>query len=104
MTGTNFTLRGAMNADNPDTARIINGLLAGLMKQGISALSDKSIKTMLEGVKMTARESEIVLEADIPEQMVSDFIRSAPGAGKAPASPASKPRRPVKKKRNRRQP
>lgn len=103
MTGTNFILRGAMNADNPDTAKIINGLLSGLMQQGISAMPDKNVQTILQSLKMTARENEIVVEADIPEATVADFIRSAPkmSDAKATAPPTSAPRRPVKKKRAR---
>ena len=66
MTGTNFSLRGAMNADNPDTAKIINNLLSGLMQQGISAVPDKNAQTILQSLKMSARENEIVWEADIP--------------------------------------
>jgi hypothetical protein len=74
MTGTNFSLRGAMNADNPDTAKIINNLLSGLMQQGISAVPDKTRKRFCRDLKMTARENEIVWEADIPEKVVADFI------------------------------
>src|SRR5215213_2314534 len=48
MTGTNFSLRGAMNADNPDTAKIITGLLAGLMQQGINAVPDKKAQAVLQ--------------------------------------------------------
>ena len=100
MTGTNFSLRGAMNADNPDTAKIINGLLMGLMKQGASAVPDKNAQTILQTLKMTAKESEIVIEADIPNQVVADFIRTAP---KVKEEAATKPatRRPVRKKRTR---
>jgi hypothetical protein len=76
MSGTNFSLRGAMNADNPDTAKIINNLLAGLMKEGISSVPDKQAQTILQSLKMSARENEIVWEADIPEKIVADFIRS----------------------------
>jgi hypothetical protein len=104
MTGTNFSLRGAMNADNPDTAKIINGLLSGLMKQAMSSLPDKNMQTILQNLRMSARENEIVLEADIPEKTVADFILSAPkmsdAKATAPATPA--PRRPLKKKRTRR--
>jgi hypothetical protein len=100
MTGTNFSLRGAMNADNPDTAKIINNLLSGLMKQGASAVPDKNAQTILQTLKMTARESEIVIEADIPDKMVADFIRTAPvAAPKAEAKPAST--RPVRRRRTR---
>ena len=41
-------LRGAMNADNPDTAKIINNLFSGLMQQGISAVPDKEAQTILK--------------------------------------------------------
>jgi hypothetical protein len=78
MTGTNFTLRGAMNADNPDTAKIINNLLSGLMQQGISAVSDKQAQTILQSLKMSARDNEIVWEADIPEKTLADFMKPTP--------------------------
>ncbi|HKG79101.1 MAG TPA: hypothetical protein VKA78_06770, partial [Pyrinomonadaceae bacterium] len=101
MNGTNFSLRGAMNADNPDTAKIINNLLSGLMQQGINAVPDKNAQTILQSLKMTAKESEIVWEADIPEKSVLDFIKtqSAPPA-KAEAT-KSAPRRAVRRKRTR---
>jgi hypothetical protein len=99
MNGTNFSIRGAMNADNPDTAKIINNLLSGLMKQGISAVPDKGAQTILESLKMSAKDSEIVLEADIPEKVVADLIRTSP----KPKEEATKsvPRRRVRKKRSR---
>lgn len=97
MSGTNFSLRGAMNADNPDTAKIINTLLAALMQQGISAVPDKQAQTILQSLKMSARENEIVWEADIPEKTVADFIRSTPKPGTE--APKAAPKRPVRKKR-----
>jgi hypothetical protein len=100
MSGTNFSLRGAMNADNPDTAKIINGLLSVLMQQGINAVPDKDAQTILKSFKMSARESEIVWEADIPEKMVADMIKDPPKA-EAPTKPAPAPKRPVRKKRGR---
>lgn len=106
MSGTNFSLRGAMNADNPDTAKIINNLLAGLMQQGISAVPDKQAQTILQSLKMSARENEIVWEADIPEKTVADYIRTESKATTTSVSkPAPKPvktRKPVlPKKRTR---
>ncbi|HZI49384.1 MAG TPA: hypothetical protein VFD75_16430 [Pyrinomonadaceae bacterium] len=104
MSGTNFSVRGAMNADNPDTAKIINNLLSGLMKEGISSVPDKRAQTILQSLKMSVRENEIVWEADIPEKMVVDFIKMGPTPKKEEAttsSPAkSTPaRRPIRKKR-----
>jgi len=100
MTGTNFTLRGAMNADNPDTAKIINNLLSGLMQQGISAVPDKNAQTILQSLKMTTRENEIVWEADVPEKTVAEFIRSSPKVSDVTATkPAPPAKRPVRKRR-----
>jgi hypothetical protein len=101
MNGANFSLRGAMNADNPDTAKIVNGLLSGLMHQGISAVPDKNAQTIMQSLKMEARESEVVWEADIPGNVVADFIRGRPAVKpvSVPVMPASK--RPMRKKRTR---
>ncbi|HEU0253550.1 MAG TPA: hypothetical protein VFR12_11005 [Pyrinomonadaceae bacterium] len=90
MSGTNFNLRGAMNADNPDTAKIINGLLLGLMQQGINAVPDKNAQTIMQTLKLTARDSEIVIEADIPEKVVADYLKPKPKAEPA-TKPATKP-------------
>jgi hypothetical protein len=98
MSGTNFSLRGAMNADNPDTAKIIHGLLSTLMQQGIGAVPDKNAQAILQSLKMTPRESEIVWEADIPEKTVADYLKPVPRREPATITiPA--PRRPVRKKR-----
>jgi hypothetical protein len=103
MTGTSFSLRGAMNADNPDTAKIIHGLLSGFMQQGISAVSDKDAQTMLKALKVTARESEIVVEADIPDKVVADMLKSAskPSTKEPAKTSAPATKRPVRKKRTR---
>jgi hypothetical protein len=102
ISGTNFSLRGAMNADNPDTAKIISGLLAGLMQQGINAVPDKQAQSILQTIQMTPRENEIVWEADIPEQVVADIFKPKP-AVKDPAqtSPAPKKKPVVRRKRSR---
>jgi hypothetical protein len=102
MNGSNFSLRGAMNADNPDTAKIIQGLLWGLMQQGITAVPDKDAQTMLKALKLTAKDNEIVVEADIPDTLVADFVKSvmAPPVAKVQiASPNPTPKRRVRKKR-----
>jgi hypothetical protein len=103
MTGTNFVLRGAMNADNPDTAKIINSLLAGLMKQGIDAVPDKNAQTILQGLKMSTRDNEVVWEADIPEKVVADYLKPKPDAPatSTPTVIKGTPKRPIRKKRTR---
>ena len=101
MTGTNFVLRGAMNADNPDTAKIINSLLSGLMKQGIDAVPDKNAQAILQGLRMSARDNEVVLEADIPEKVVADYLKPSPTKVEiaTPAATKPAPKRPVRRKR-----
>ena len=99
MNGPNFSLRGAMNADNPDTARIINNLLSGLMQQGINAVPDKQAQTILQSVKMLARESEVVWEADIPEKVVAEYLKPKPSVTVTSTKPA--PRPPARRKRTR---
>ena len=49
MDGTNFNLRGAMNTDNPDTAKIINGLLASVLQPAIDSIPDKERPGGVEG-------------------------------------------------------
>src|SRR4029078_5378210 len=105
MTGTNFTFRGAMNADNPDTAKIINNLFSALMQQGIGAVPDKQAQSILKTLKMSARDNEVVWEADIPEKTVADFIKSTGKKDEAAVSaPEPKPvqaRKPLPRKRTR---
>jgi len=96
--GNNFSVRGAMNADNPDSAKIINGLLSGLLQQAATSVPDKTTQNVLSNLKLGANENEVVLSADIPQQLVADFIReqSKPAAKVTVQSPAKGP---VRKKR-----
>ncbi len=75
MDATNFMLRGAMNADNPDTAKIINSLLSGLLRQAASSVPDITAQSVFKTLTVTPQENEVVLHADIPQQMVVDFIK-----------------------------
>lgn len=103
MSGANYNLRGAMNADNPDTAKIITGLLSSLMKHGIEAVPDKNAQTALQSIRLTAKENEIVIEGDIPGTMLADLVRSAGTKPKAETPPAkSAPaKRPVRRTKRR---
>ncbi|HEU4714321.1 MAG TPA: hypothetical protein VFS76_22335 [Pyrinomonadaceae bacterium] len=103
LSGTNYSLRGAMNADNPDTAKIITGLLSGLMKQGVDAVPDKQAQTILQSIKMTPKDNEVMIEADIPGQMIADLIKqeTKDKAETAPAKSTTPKRRPVKRTKRR---
>jgi len=103
MDATNFNLRGAMNADNPDTAKIIRGLISSLMQPAIDSVPDKDAQSVLKAIRMTAKESEIVWEADVPQESVAKLIREQmkPKAQAAPptaSKPVTKPKRRVRRR------
>jgi hypothetical protein len=118
ITGANYSMRGAMHADNPDTAKIITNLLSSLMnmdefKQGFkeaasagpTPVPDKTMQAILQSFKMTAKESEVVFEADVPLQLFADMIREQMNPKKdeasttAPKKPAT--RRPTSRTKRR---
>ena len=75
MDGGNVNLRGAMNTDNPDTAKIINGLLASVMQPAIDSVPDKNAQTALKAIRLFPKDNEIIIEGDIPQQIVADVLK-----------------------------
>jgi hypothetical protein len=71
----NFNLRGALNADNPDTARILNSLINGLLRQITSSVPDAAAQSLFKALSITPQEHEVVLHADLPQQIVIDMIK-----------------------------
>ena len=107
MDAANFMLRGAMGADNPDTAMIMNNLLSGFLRHAGSFIPDKTGQFVMSTLQFAAKDNEVVISADLPQQMVIDFIKSktqpkkdepAAAAGKTPA------KKPVVRRRKRRTP
>ncbi len=102
MDAANFMLRGALHADNPDTARILNALIGALMRQATSAVTDKNAQSALQNISIDAVENEVVLSADFPQQMVLDLIKEQMKPKQEPPASAAKPtRKPIKKRRPR---
>jgi len=114
LNGAKYSMRGAMHADNPDTAKIIINLLSSLMKTedfvsgfkaGAGPISNKAAQAIVDSFKLTARESEVMMEADVPLEAIVDIIREQskpkvdPPATSAPKKPASK--RPATRTRRR---
>jgi hypothetical protein len=91
MEGTNFSLRGAMNADNPDTAKIINGLLAGVLQQAIDYVPEKETQGVLKNLKVLPKENEITFEVDVPQATVASLIRNNATTPKKETPPTPKP-------------
>ena len=105
MDATNFMLRGAMGADNADTAKIINNLANGFLRHAASYAPDKTGQNVINSLKLNATENEVVISADVPQQVVLDFMKSQMQPKKQDAAavgtktPAKKPV--VRRKRRR---
>jgi len=101
MDQTNFMIRGVSNADNPDTAQILANLYTMLLRYATNEIKDASAQSLLKGLAITAEGDEVLLRADVPQQMVIDMIkqqmRPKMTDAKITAPPDEKPV--VKKKR-----
>ncbi len=101
MDATSFKLRGAMNADNPDTAKIIKSLLSSLLQQATSSIPDKNAQTVLSSLTITPTETEVLLQADISQQAVADFIREETKPKQQEVSKPVSPAKPATRRRHR---
>ncbi len=102
MDATSFKLRGAMNADNPDTAKIIRSLLSSLLQQATSSIKDPQAQSILSSLVITPTETEVLVQADISQQAVADFIRDQTKPKKQEVAKPSEPSKPATKRRHRR--
>jgi hypothetical protein len=101
MDATNFMFRGAMNEDNPDTAKIVSNLLTGLLGYAGSSIKDPSAQSMLKNVAIAAEGDEVTLRADFPQQMVIELIQQQmkPKKEEASVTAPKTPTKPVRPKR-----
>jgi hypothetical protein len=100
MDATSFKLRGAMNADNPDTAKIIKSLLSSLLQQATSSIKDQQAQSVLSSLVITPTETEVLLQADISQQAVADFLREQAKPKKQEVSKPAPPK-PATRRRHR---
>ena len=75
MDATNFLLRGFMNADNPDTAKIMSNLFSGFLRHATSSIKDPMVQPLLNGIGIVAEGDEVMFRADLPQQMVHDMMK-----------------------------
>jgi hypothetical protein len=75
MDQTNFMIRGVTNADNPDTAKILANLYTMLLRYATNSIKDAPAQSLLNGLAFTAEGDEVMLRADVPQQMVIDLIK-----------------------------
>jgi hypothetical protein len=75
MDAQSFKLTGAMNADNPETANIIKTMFMGAFEQAKSAVPDKDAQAMLKQMNIIVEGSELLIQANIPQEMAAQFVR-----------------------------
>ncbi len=100
MDATNFMLRGASNADNPDTAKIISKLYTGLLAYATQSIPDPTAQSLMKNIAITSEGDEVRLNADIPQQTVVDLIQQQ--MKKSAATSTAPGKQPVKKRTIRR--
>ena len=102
MDATNFMLRGVSNADNPDTAKIISRLYSGLLGYATQSIPDPTAQSLLKNIAITAEGDEVLLRADVPQQMIVDLVQQQMTKKTAASSSTPPEKQPVKKRRIRR--
>ncbi|HKP45211.1 MAG TPA: hypothetical protein VJT50_01310 [Pyrinomonadaceae bacterium] len=99
MDATNFMLRGAMNEDNPDTAKIVSRLFSTLLAGAGSSIKDAEAQSLLKSIAITADGDEVRLSADVPQQTVIEFIQQQ--TKKPAANTSEEQKQPMKAKTRR---
>lgn len=89
-----FKLTGAMNADNPETANIIKMMLMGVFEQAKNAIPDQGAQNMLKQMNLIAEGSELLIQANIPQEMAAQFVREMLAPPKKVAVEATAPSTP----------
>jgi hypothetical protein len=91
MDATNFMLRGNINEDNPDTAKIVSNLLSGILRYATSSMKDPGAQAMLKNLAITAEGDEVTVRADFPQQAIVNMIQQQMKPKKVDATTTPKP-------------
>ena len=104
MDATNFMLRGVVNEDNPDTAKIFSNLFSGILRFALSNTKDPAVQSLANNIVIAAEGDEVVVRADLPQQMVIEMVKKAmaPPPKKVESTAPAKPKTPVRRRRTRR--
>jgi hypothetical protein len=107
MDPTSFKFRGAMYADNPDTAKIYKSLLSMLLQQVGTLSRDKTAQMVISSLAITTTETELLVQSDVPQQVIADLIKEQMAPKKqevttAPAPETKQTTKPIHRRRHRR--
>jgi hypothetical protein len=109
MTATDYNVIMGARFESPEQAQSISDILLGLRQQAGSFIPDEKIRSLLDGVQITAQGNEVQIKCDIKSEVVQEFISSmmkeemkkADSAAAAKPAPA-KPKRTTRSRRGRR--
>jgi hypothetical protein len=99
MDATNFLIRGAMNADNPDTAKIMSNLFSSLLHQLTSSIKEPAAQSTLKSLAVVPEGAEVMLRADIPQQMIISVMQQKMKPKEVEVMAPKPPVKPVVKRR-----
>lgn len=86
-------MTGAVNADNPETAGIVNKMINFLLQQVKNFAPDEQTKQVLEAMKISVEGNEVVGSAEVTEETVRKMLEKQTAPAKVPASAtASQPK------------
>lgn len=93
MDANNFMLRGAMNEDNPDTAKIVSNLISGLLGYATSSIKEPTAQALLKNLVIAPQGDEVMIRADFPQDIVIKMIQEQmkPKQAEAPKTGTKEP-------------
>lgn len=99
-----FKFNGAMNADNPATARLIRNMLSGVIQEAKGMVPDKDAKVVFEQLKILAEGDEVLAELSVPQEvaarLVREMLKPAPKPAATPTKTVTKPKPRTRRTRN----
>lgn len=84
-----FPLSLMLKANTAENAHALAGFLQTIAQLGTS-VTDKNVKSIVDGLKITSQETEVQVRTVLPQDLVASFVR---GLFAAPAKPAE-PKKP----------
>ena len=84
-----FPLSLMLKTKTADDANAISGFLQMIAQFGTGGITDKNLKAIVEGLKISSQANEVVVRTALPQDVVASFVRGL-------LAPAAKPEEPKK--------
>jgi len=75
-----------------------------MLRFGLSNIKDPAMQSLANNIAIVAEGDEVIVRADLPQQMVIEMVKKAmaPAPRKAETAAPEKPKAPVRRRRTRR--